>query len=140
MQRAGSTYFNFDLGGIMQQPYFTKRFFIRGSHALSGVRSLEHGKNQARSENHFRVAGSQKKCRGQGMTEYIVILALVVISAIGVYSLLGKTVRNQVAGVAQEISGQSAKSELQQAKSSANSASSKANKNYGLGNYDENNP
>lgn len=77
--------------------------------------------------------------KGQGMTEYIVILALVVVSAIGVYSLLGKTVRNQVSGIAQEISGQSAKSDLDKAKSAADGASNTANKDYGLGNYDENN-
>ncbi len=77
--------------------------------------------------------------QGQGMTEYIVILALVVVSAIGVYSLLGKTVRNQVAGVAQEIAGQSSKPQLQEAKKAAKDASNTAKKDYGLNNYDENN-
>jgi len=76
-------------------------------------------------------------CRGQGMTEYIVILALVVVSAIGVYSLFGKTVRNQVAGVAQEISGRSAEDQIKNAENAAQSASSKANADYGLGEYDE---
>ncbi|HLV49075.1 MAG TPA: pilus assembly protein [Aliidiomarina sp.] len=78
-----------------------------------------------------------KKQQGQGMTEYIVILALVVVSAIGVYSLLGKTVRNQVAGVAKEIAGQSAEQELNEAKNAAQNASTKAKKDYGLNNYDD---
>lgn len=80
-----------------------------------------------------------KKQQGQGMTEYIVILALVVVSAIGVYSLLGKTVRNQVAGVAKEIAGQSAQQELTEARTAAQSASTKANRDYGLNNYDDSN-
>lgn len=75
--------------------------------------------------------------KGQGMTEYIVILALVVISAIGVYSFLGKTLRNQVAGIAKEISGQSAQQELTEAKNAATEAAAKAKQNYGLDNYDE---
>lgn len=78
-----------------------------------------------------------KKFRGQGMTEYIVILALVVVSAIGVYSLFGKTVRNQVAGVAQEISGRSAQQQIRNAEDAAQDAARKANVNYGLANYDD---
>ncbi|MBA3987786.1 Flp family type IVb pilin [Aliidiomarina maris] len=74
---------------------------------------------------------------GQGMTEYIIVLALVAIAAIGVYSFLGKSVRNQVAGVAQEISGRSASAELNAARAAAQQASSVANQDYQLGNYDE---
>ena len=45
---------------------------------------------------------------GQGMTEYIVVVAVVAVAAIGVYSMLGQTIRNQTAGIAQEISGNDA--------------------------------
>ncbi|CUS48802.1 MAG: Tad secretion system pilus protein [Idiomarinaceae bacterium HL-53] len=76
---------------------------------------------------------------GQGMTEYIVILALVVVSAIGVYSLFGKTIRNQVAGVAQEIAGQSADSALNEAQDAADDAEDTASEDYGLADYDESN-
>jgi len=75
--------------------------------------------------------------QGQGMTEYIIVLALVAIAAIGVYSFLGKSVRNQVAGVAQEISGRSASAELSAAREAAQQASQIANQDYQLGNYDE---
>lgn len=75
--------------------------------------------------------------QGQGMTEYIIVLALVAIAAIGVYSFLGKSVRNQVAGVAQEISGNSASAELSAAQAAAQQASQIANQDYQLGNYDE---
>ena len=39
-----------------------------------------------------------KKCNQlvQGMTEYIIIVALIAVSAIGVYSFFGQTIRNQV--------------------------------------------
>ncbi|MCH8502083.1 MAG: pilus assembly protein [Aliidiomarina sp.] len=74
---------------------------------------------------------------GQGMTEYIVVLALVVVAAIGVYSFFGKTVRTQMAGVAKEISGQSAQQEISQAEQAANAASTTANQDYGLANYDD---
>ncbi len=47
----------------------------------------------------------KRKQLGQGMTEYIVIVALIAVAAIGAYSFFGETVRHQVAGLAQEISG-----------------------------------
>jgi len=43
---------------------------------------------------------------GQGMTEYIIIVALIAIAAIGVYTIFGDVVRNQVGGMAQELAGQ----------------------------------
>lgn len=42
---------------------------------------------------------------GQGMTEYIIIVALIAIAAIGVYTIFGDVVRNQVGGMAQELAG-----------------------------------
>ncbi|MFU8784707.1 pilus assembly protein [Aliidiomarina sp.] len=80
---------------------------------------------------------SLRKKRGQGMTEYIVVLALVVVAAIGVYSLFGKTVRNQMAGVAQEISGRSSTSQVNAAGAAAQEAAQQANREYNLSNYDE---
>ena len=38
---------------------------------------------------------SLKQQKGQGMTEYIIIVALIAVSAIGVYSLFGQTIRNR---------------------------------------------
>lgn len=43
--------------------------------------------------------------RGQGMTEYIIIVAMIAIAAIAVYQYFGQTVRNQTAAIAQELSG-----------------------------------
>ena len=46
---------------------------------------------------------------GQGMTEYIIIVALIAISAIVVYNLFGSTVREQVGDMAAELGGGDAK-------------------------------
>jgi Flp pilus assembly pilin Flp len=43
---------------------------------------------------------------GQGMTEYIIIVALIAIAAIAAYSFFGDTLRSQVGGMAQEMAGQ----------------------------------
>ena len=51
-----------------------------------------------------RIARTSKQ-RGQGMTEYIIIVALIAVAAIAVYQLFGATVRNQTAGVAMEVAG-----------------------------------
>ena len=50
-----------------------------------------------------RVGG--KKQLGQGMTEYIIIVALVAIAAIGVYSAFGHTLQAQVAQITSGVAG-----------------------------------
>lgn len=42
---------------------------------------------------------------GQGMTEYIIIVALIAIAAIAVYTIFGDVVRQQVGGMAAELAG-----------------------------------
>ncbi len=42
---------------------------------------------------------------GQGMTEYIIIVALIAIAAIGIYSLFGDTVRDQMGAMTDELGG-----------------------------------
>jgi Flp pilus assembly pilin Flp len=46
--------------------------------------------------------------KGQGMTEYIIIVALIAVAAIGVYSFFGQAIRGQMSGMTAEISGQKA--------------------------------
>lgn len=79
----------------------------------------------------------KKSQLGQGMTEYIIIVALIAVSAIGVYSFFGQTIRNQVAGLSAEMSGQDSSSQITAAQTSAGAASATANKKYNLGNYNE---
>ena len=58
---------------------------------------------------------------GQGMTEYLIVVALIAVAAIGVFSLFGQTLRNQTAGLAMEISGQSSSSAVSAARDSSTS-------------------
>jgi Flp pilus assembly pilin Flp len=84
-----------------------------------------------------RFTGS-RRIRGQGMTEYIIIVALIAIAAIAVVSLFGGTVRAQVAGMAQEMGGTSSSAQLTNAKTTAAAAATNANatsKKTNLGNY-----
>ena len=49
---------------------------------------------------------NNKAIRGQGMTEYIIIVALIAVAAIGVFRFYGNTARSQVAVAASELGGQ----------------------------------
>jgi len=50
--------------------------------------------------------------RGQGMTEYIIIVALIAVAAIAVYQFFGQTIRSQMSAIANEVAGQSGKSAM----------------------------
>ena len=43
---------------------------------------------------------------GQGMTEYIIIVALIAIAAITIYGLFGDAIRGQMGAMTQELAGQ----------------------------------
>jgi len=79
----------------------------------------------------------KKRQLGQGMTEYIIIVALISVAAIGVYSYFAKTVRNQVSGLAAEMSGKSAGDSIEKAQTAASMAKEKADADYTLANYNE---
>jgi Flp pilus assembly pilin Flp len=86
--------------------------------------------------SHLRPTNKQL---GQGMTEYIIIVALIAVSAIGVYSLFGQTLRNQTSGLAIEMSGQDAATNISTAKDNANTATTNANKTKNMGTYNDSN-
>ena len=75
--------------------------------------------------------------RGQGMTEYIIIVALIAIAAIGVYNLFGKTVRQQTAAMAQGLAGNDSKSKTdsKNAGTSADGADTSTTTPSGLTNF-----
>lgn len=64
--------------------------------------------------------------RGQGMTEYIIIVALLAVAAIAVYQYFGQTVRNQTAAIANEIAGSDGTSAKSAAQTSAGTAATEA--------------
>lgn len=82
----------------------------------------------------LRSTKSRKGQRGQGMTEYIIIVALIAVSAIGIYAAFGKTIRNQVAGLAGEVAG-SPNSGQSNAAATANAAATSANSDKKMGSY-----
>lgn len=76
---------------------------------------------------------------GQGMTEYVIIVALIAVAAIAVFQFFGQTIRSQTAGIAQEVSGKSAQSAISNAQSSADSATTEGTTKKGLGAYTNDN-
>ena len=86
----------------------------------------------------FHHAGNRlgaSRCAGQGMTEYIIIVALIAVAAIGIYTLFGQTLRNQTAGLAMELSGQDAANAITSAQGNATTAQTNANVRKGLDNF-----
>lgn len=81
---------------------------------------------------------SLKRQFGQGMTEYIIIVALIAIAAIGAFTFFGQTVRQQLAGVATELSGNDAKTQIGAAKTAANNANTQATQKKGMAAYNGN--
>jgi hypothetical protein len=49
---------------------------------------------------------NSKKIRGQGMSEYMIIVALIAIAGIVTMSLFGETARDQVAAMSHELAGE----------------------------------
>ena len=66
--------------------------------------------------------GLLRQC-GQGMTEYIIIVALVAVAAIGVYQYFGQVMRSQTAAVAKELAGEDGTAQTTVAKTAAQGAS-----------------
>ena len=85
------------------------------------------------------TATAPRRQAGQGMTEYIIIVALIAVAAIGIYTLFGQTIRNQTAGLALEMSGQDAASAIGNAQTNASTAQTNANVRKGLDNFNESN-
>jgi Flp pilus assembly pilin Flp len=71
---------------------------------------------------------------GQGMTEYIIIVALIAIAAIAVYGFFGDTVRNQVSAMTQELAGQDGSSGITAAATAGTAAKAEEGAR-GLGDY-----
>lgn len=88
---------------------------------------------------HRTAQKSGKKQLGQGMTEYIIIVALIAVAAIGVYSMFGETIRGQVAGLAGEVAGTGASAGKKVATEAAGKAATKAAESKGMANYDASN-
>lgn len=71
---------------------------------------------------------------GQGMTEYIIIVALIAIAAIAAYGFFGDTLRSQVGGMASELAGAKGDAQITAAKDAAKDAADEKAA-AGLSNY-----
>ncbi|MEO1767803.1 Flp family type IVb pilin [Thiobacter aerophilum] len=81
---------------------------------------------------------SNNRQRGQGMTEYIIIVALIGVAAIATYQYFGNTVRDQTAAIAQEISGVDGSATKTASQTAAANAASEADTKHTLDNYTNN--
>ena len=72
---------------------------------------------------------------GQGMTEYIIIVALIAVAAIAVYGFFGDTIRGQMGAVTQELAGTDGKASRDAATAAGASAEGEGTTAKGLGSY-----
>ena len=67
-----------------------------------------------------------KRQAGQGMTEYIVVVALVAVAAIAVYQYFGQVVRSQTAAMARELAGEDGGAQSRAARQAAQKAAAQS--------------
>lgn len=77
--------------------------------------------------------------RGQGMMEYVIIVAMIAVAAIGVYSVFGQTIRNQTAGLANEVAGKKSDDMIKAAEKSAADSAKRADTQKGMSEYNKDN-
>jgi len=83
----------------------------------------------------LKLRQNKRKQAGQGMTEYIIIVALIAVSAIAVTQLFGTTVRTQMGAIASEVGGNDATVDIGKAKTAGAAAATAASKKRALDTY-----
>lgn len=68
------------------------------------------------------MPGTQRSQSGQGMVEYIIVVALVAVAAIAVYQQFGQVVRSQTAAMAKELAGEDGSEQSRMAQTAAEGA------------------
>jgi Flp pilus assembly pilin Flp len=86
--------------------------------------------------NHKR---SIRRQAGQGMSEYIIITALIAVAGIGVFAAFGDVLQRQSSAMANEMAGKSGTQDIQQAGQDAGTARQRAQQADDLQNYDQQN-
>lgn len=82
----------------------------------------------------MNLLNSKARQAGQGMTEYIIIVALVAVAAISVYNIFGDTVRGQVGNMASELGGGSGSTATAEA---VTKAEAESREQYNLADFDQ---
>jgi pilus assembly protein Flp/PilA len=85
-----------------------------------------------------RISKPARLQRGQGMTEYIIIVALIAVAAIGAFTYFGQTIRSQTAGIASEIAGKDSSAQITAAEKAAGGVNTEAGTRKGLDTYNKN--
>jgi Flp pilus assembly pilin Flp len=83
----------------------------------------------------MRIISKRMKQAGQGMTEYIIIVALIAVAAIAVTQLFGATIRQQMAGISQEVAGTNGSAAIAKAGTDAAAAKTAADKERTLSKF-----
>ncbi|MDZ7787378.1 MAG: pilus assembly protein [Halofilum sp. (in: g-proteobacteria)] len=75
---------------------------------------------------------------GQGMSEYIIITALIAVAAIGTFGFFGSAIESQVSALAQAIAGGDADGDVTDAGAAADGATGQSNGDaQGLSTYND---
>lgn len=74
---------------------------------------------------------------GQGMSEYIIITALVAVAGIGLFAAFGDVLQNQMAGMSREMAGQAGTTDVTAAQTSATAARNRAAGAQNLATYNQ---
>ena len=90
-----------------------------------------------RPQSHRRHSLTRGRQRGQGMSEYIIITALVAVAGIGLFAAFGDTLQSQMASMSMEMSGRSGSTNIQAAQASAATAQTRAAQVDSLANYNQ---
>lgn len=80
---------------------------------------------------------NNKKIKGQGMTEYIIIVALIAIAAIGVFSAFGNVVKGQTGAIAAELGGQNGSMSNNHAQQNATAADVRGKAKHDLSDFQD---
>jgi len=77
----------------------------------------------------------KKRIKGQGMVEYIIIVALIAIAAIAAFTMFGDVVRGQVGTMAAELGGQNASASQAKVTGQATKAIARGSEHITLADY-----
>ena len=83
----------------------------------------------------MQFVSTKRKIFGQGMTEYIIIVALISIAAIFVVNKFGGVVKGQFGHMASQLSGSTDKSALTSSKDAGKAAREDGTKAHNLSDY-----
>jgi Flp pilus assembly pilin Flp len=74
--------------------------------------------------------------RGEGVAEYIIVVALIAVASIGVYSMFGKAIHRQVAGLTGEVTGVEVPADEAPTMTAASDTTAKAAKTKSVASYE----